>query len=782
MLVSTLVPTVYAQLNEDFGTRMIPSKLVEKSDGVLQVYVKSGQDIIPKKISDLTATSLDSSIIRVTEVKQSSDGFISEIYLKTIKPGQTKIFLAAAGFSTKEIPVTVYGSKLNQEQLLVKTVPSTFSLNGPSRGYVSIQLADMDGFPVYAKEDTVVNLSSSDNNIVRLIQPDLIIKKGQYFGLAEFEIKKKGEANIYASSLGIKTAKSSTITINEENDLTVALYVLPEKLNTFSTSRSYIIAQLQDAGGKPVIAKDTIVVDFQITNSNYSQAINSSPTFNQYGQIKQSGFFEIKKGTYWGYTQFSTLTGIEDTYNVLISTKDPLAVKTAEVETKSIDLFDDKLIKFKELPVLATGNKELIGVVYLEDEDENQVLAEKDILVKIESSDEEFVTVDNPVIKRGFGSQLVFANIANSAPSKLDIHVVGDESDQLESIDISGPKKESNQLVVEPLVSKILGETEFPIAIYLKDGEEITKFSNDADLFISPSEYYSIQPSKVLTGNDLVLVNAKSLKKGTDTISFVVDDYTKDVSLESISEKPSKIQLDNSETIFTGNNDIASIQLLDSQNLPVFASDDIEIKIIPKNSDLISVPDKVVIEKGNYYTSFDIAPKSSGETELTAIVEEIPPVSSKIKIVNLSPVIQISAPEIIEKDSAFDASLSATYNNLPLTESGVTWKVDGAIVQISDSKTNKDGKASISMIGVSEKSVSIEATVNSAMFPSTKVSKIIKVNSTNSEFVAFGDSGQNEKFQQIEIFGFDPVIILVPAVLGAAGFILRKKGLLKIKN
>ena len=160
----------------------------------------------------------------------------------------------------------------------------------------------------------------------------------------------------------------------------------------------------------------------------------------------------------------------------------------------------------------------------------------------------------------------------------------------------------------------------------------------------------------------------------------------------------------------------------------------------------------------------------------------IPPVTSKIKIVSLAPEATITGPEIIEKDSAFDVIVTVSYNTQPLVGSNVDWIVDGAIVQISDSKTNTEGKATISMIGVSEKMVSIEASISNSIFSPTKVTKNVKVNSTNSEFLAFGEEGQEQEFQQFEIFGIDPVIILVPAILGISGFVMRKKGLLQIRN
>ena len=118
----------------ELGTRFLPSLLVEDSEGMIQVYAKQGENIVPKKISGLTATSLDSSIVRVIDVRESKTGFDSEIRIKAMKAGDTSIFIVGPGFSALEIPVTIHGNKLTQEQLLIKVIPDSFSANGPWRG------------------------------------------------------------------------------------------------------------------------------------------------------------------------------------------------------------------------------------------------------------------------------------------------------------------------------------------------------------------------------------------------------------------------------------------------------------------------------------------------------------------------------------------------------------------------------------------------------------------------------------------------------------------------
>ena len=178
MLLIAYSATISVSYAEEFDVRLIPSKIVENSDGIMQVFISDGTNIMPTKITDLTVTSLDSSILHIEKVKESDSNFITEVYVKTGKPGITTIYLAAPGFTAKEIPITVYGNKNTASKLLVKITPDIFTTSGINEGYISVELADDDGFPVIAKEDTVISLSTADREIVDLINSNMVIKKG----------------------------------------------------------------------------------------------------------------------------------------------------------------------------------------------------------------------------------------------------------------------------------------------------------------------------------------------------------------------------------------------------------------------------------------------------------------------------------------------------------------------------------------------------------------------------------------------------------------------------
>ncbi len=772
--------TNVADASLEFGTRLIPSLLVEDKEGILQVYAKNGGNIVPEKIEGLTATSLDSSILRVLNIKSNESGFTSEVTLSSVKAGSTKIFLAAPGFSSTEITVTVNGNKLNQEQLLVKTVPSTLELDGIRGGYISVELADEDGFPVLAKEDITISLSSSNLNVAKPFQNELVIKEGKYFAFTQFTSDDFGTANIYASNPNMES-QNSKVTVNEETDLDIEFFVFPKTVNSASHSTGHIIAQLQkENSNEPVIAKEDITIDFKLTSDAFGGGSSSEDDV-----IDKAGVFKIFKGEYWGYKPLTTIpSAVDKTYTLTLSSADPLELATVEIKTKQNTKDDEKTVKLDLLPMLATGKRELIGVVHLENST-HPVNADKDLRIRIDSSDSKTITVDDVIIRRGTGSALVYGKLAHTIfDTDLDIRAAA-EGSNLANADLFGPAENALDVKAELLISKVLTGTDFPIVLYLEDdSNEVVEFPKDYELFVSPSEFVKTEPKQISQGDNYVIINSESLKEGTDTLTIQLEELKTTVSISSLSSQPAKIHLDHSESIFVGYNDIFSIQLLNSQGLPIFASEDVEIQFVLQDESLIQMPKTALIKKGDYFSLFDVAPKNSGETKLSALTENLPLATFDIKITDLIPKIKISAPDIIENGEAFTATISVEHDKTPLSGLNVKWKVDGGIVQISDLKTGSNGEATISIISQSNDRINIQADVTGSSFYSpSKITKWVDVNSTTSEFIAFADDGVGQQFTKFEIGGFDPIIIIVPVVIALVGYMMfRKQSTQKLKN
>jgi hypothetical protein len=161
-----------------------------------------------------------------------------------------------------------------------------------------------------------------------------------------------------------------------------------------------------------------------------------------------------------------------------------------------------------------------------------------------------------------------------------------------------GPKESSLSLVAEPLISKVLTNTEFPIVLYMKDGNVASKFPQSSTVFVTPSDIIEVEQKQVTRGDDLLMLNSKTIGKGSDNLKFTLDDTEVELTIDSLSVKPSNILIDHSETILSGINDVFSVQLLNSQGFPIFATDDTEIILIAKDESLIQVPKTVTVKKG----------------------------------------------------------------------------------------------------------------------------------------------------------------------------------------
>ncbi|MGI0064146.1 MAG: hypothetical protein ACREAL_04675, partial [Nitrosopumilaceae archaeon] len=668
VIMSILTPslTYGADSNFEFGTRFIPTKLVEDKEGTIQIFTKKGTSFVPEKIPGLTVTSLDSKIIRVLTVKDSQSGFVSEVTVKGIKAGTTKLFLAAPGFSSQELPVTVYGNVFNQEQLLVKVVPDTFSSDGPFRGLVSVELADADGFPVKAAEDINVLLSVANNNILDISQENLVIKKGEYFTGTHFIVKDSdnaGTTNIFATATGME-AKSNTITVDEQvEDLQVKLYLLQEEINVFGkAAKAHIIVQLQlKDSEEPVIASKDITVKYKVTNDIFVNQ-NTSPGAN-IGD--KTGTITITKGSYWGHDTFTLLGGETGNYLVTITSGDPLTLESDTIKAVFYDQSvaiapsndGDRFVKFGGLPIFTTGNKELLGIIFLEDEQDFPIVSDKNLEIKLDSSDSDFLSIDDVFLQIGEGSALVFGQLGNSIPNGINsdefeinpVVEVESESASPIKVEVFGPDETLLQLIAEPLITKVLKDSEFPIVLYFTENSQVTKFPKNSNLFVSPSKIFDVETKLVFSGDDLIMLNTKAIDSGSDTLQFTVNDFPDaTLTIESLSLKPANIIIDHSETIFTGTNDVFSVQLVNSQNLPVFATEDIEITFVVNDESKIQVPHTLTIKKGEYYTLFDAGPKTSGVTEISALSEGLPLSTTNIKISSLTPSLLLNAPEIIE--------------------------------------------------------------------------------------------------------------------------------------
>ena len=98
------------------GSVVLPNKIMENTNGIIEVYSKTEGVTIDK----LVATSSDPTIIQIQGITQDPSHSISYVKIKAIKAGDAKMALAAPGFSSNEFGITVLANTNIATKLLIK--------------------------------------------------------------------------------------------------------------------------------------------------------------------------------------------------------------------------------------------------------------------------------------------------------------------------------------------------------------------------------------------------------------------------------------------------------------------------------------------------------------------------------------------------------------------------------------------------------------------------------------------------------------------------------------
>jgi len=290
----------YAQTNFEFGYQFHPQKLLENTEGIIDVYVLSNEKIFPITIDGLKVSSSDSSIVKVIGISQT-ENFSTEIRILAKEPGTANLSLAAPSFKSQEIPITIYNNNNYPTQILLKITPNDFPVDGPKFGYIGIELVTTGNLPTVSSQDTIIKISTPNTDVIKLHESEILIAKGEYYVLTQFDVRAPGDAIIFAETEGMKKVSEFIHVREAALPLQLQLYVFPENFNSFSSQKGYAIVQLQDADGIPVKTEKDIELRLNVENP-YS-GINTSNDFEefQFGSKKLT----ISEGEYYTYTSFT---------------------------------------------------------------------------------------------------------------------------------------------------------------------------------------------------------------------------------------------------------------------------------------------------------------------------------------------------------------------------------------------------------------------------------------------------------------------------------------------
>ncbi|MGC1708341.1 MAG: Ig-like domain-containing protein [Nitrosotalea sp.] len=885
IILAILPHYVFADDGNQLDTTLIPNKIITNTTGIIQVYPNN----FTNTLDNLVATSSDSSIVQILGVEKDVSHNAFNVKINALNAGQVTISMAASGFASLELPVTIYPDSKGATNLLIKATPQTFSTSGPNAGYISVETVNANGVPTPVSVDTPITLSVSDNSIVSLDEDQMVIKQGSYFVTEKFVIAKPGNAQIYASASSMQPVSTSVTINNDAVPYTLQVYAYPPIVNVNKDAVSYIIVQLHDSAGNPVIAKNDIPVSVRIVNTA-EEALNNTSDQSPFVQVNNA--LVIKKGSYWGYvpaeftaagvntmspflqgdqdmkyapiqfaagvsamydveisapgyiistipantvvttsiigataktapgstvsgsgtttitsttstngntnvTSTATATGTTITHNATatgtttasstlpsICIKNPPIVpplSTLQVQIAAVSqnfVMDDKTPCFFPLPILTTGNNELIGVLALKDASGWPAFAKSDLSFQVDSSDMSTVSIPDVKMSYDLQSSLVFAQVGNSA-NPVTLNVVSDSPQQVMPV-VASPSQTNSGLVADSLLTTVLPNTQFPLAIYTTNNGALDSFKSGFTALISPQEAISPIQLTVTKDNPVFLTDETLLTGGSQNIAITTSDYSSSFTVVGASSKPNAITLGYPDRILSNSDLLFSIELLDDNQLPILTDKDTDIKLVSSDPSVLDVPDSVQIKEGSYYATFDAKSKGAGTAEIAVLADGIPLSKFDITTVSYTPVVSIDSADHADNNNPLTATVTTTYNQSPLAGLNVDWTVTGGTIKNMDSLTDQDGKATISLIIDDPNTVNIQASVGGGLYQTVTVTKQISI---NPPLLAANSTGQpaqdNPQSTSFTVMGVSPLLFVIPGAAAGAFIVLKKKNMLE---
>ncbi len=820
IIAGIIIIPAQAQTTSEFGYQLHPEKLLENTEGILQIFVTSNEMMVPKQIQDLKVISSDNSIIEILGVEDNDDKYTKNILINAKKSGIAGIVLAATGFSSKEISLEVFNNNNYPSQILMKITPDSYPIDGPRFGYITLELATTGGLPTLALDDTVIHLNTPNKDTIKLKNSELVIASGEYYVTTEFEIIGSGDAIIFAETEGMTKISSIVNILEAEGPLKLKLYAFPEEYNSYSGTKGYAIIQLVDNVGIPVLAEEDI--HFKLNVENPDSSINTSHDFKEVLFDKEQ--LVIEKGSYSTFTKFTPRSGLgditenyEQTFTMFISVENYLTDST------SINIFHDQLGALegdgpavtKVLPFLTSGKQEIIAVTYYETDIEVSrqsggstlgstnrelvtvtvpVTAKNDHKIIFSSSELDTVNPIHPTMKKGDNIVIVFGETGTVAPeSSVTFAITDNEGVKTITGEPIGPIEDEIELVVEPLVPMILAEKQFPVLAYLVEGtgddEEIetndededadprlgvTPFIEDAVLTFSANEFIETEYTTVEKNQPYVLMNMLATEVYESTLTYQMGTFDGTEVIQSYTTDPVEIYVTFPTNILANSNTLATVQLLDSASNPVYAKKDIEIKLVSNNEEILQIPQELTIKNGEYFISFNLETSNEGEIELALLSEDFALSKYDINVVDITPVLSLNLIGDMNWNERIEAQLSVTIPEITTALDGfiVEWDVTGGEVMQFDEVTNSNGIAISNIIANDKDQVTISVIVSGNGLSSSSLSKTANILNIPIEELLTEESNTSE-------FGFSLdsttiILIIIPVAIVGALFLLKR--------
>jgi len=307
------------------------------------------------------------------------------------------------------------------------------------------------------------------------------------------------------------------------------------------------------------------------------------------------------------------------------------------------------------------------------------------------------------------------------------------------------------------------------LALYMSSDGKATYFPEDLTLSIPPNEFIQVEPETIKKGQSIISLDAKSVKEGSATLDLEAGEFTSNSIIDTLSSKPALIHLSYPETMLTNIMNPLTVQILDAGENPVFVEQDVEVKFVLNDQSIISMPESVVIKKGDYYITFDIKANTIGTTELSVLATNLPLSKYEISVDSVTPQMTINSQDYVNPNTVFDLSITVQQLSSPLSGMNVEWNIQGAEIQTMESITDQNGIARISLLSQDPTKIDVQASVSGHMFSVSTVSKQINI---NQPLDGSTNTSNNPMFG---LTGLTPIFIIIPVAAAIVGIVFLKK-------
>jgi hypothetical protein len=275
-LLTTATPSGFPAKLEVFVS---PSNLLRRADkGTVRVELVDGAGSPSKAITSVTALLISSnaSIISLspnplTLTIAPGQFYASGTFSAMENSGEAFITATSTGYASGGAVVTVEtpcSTSCSSSELLLNLVPGTLPTDGSTYSALEVGLATTSGQPAVSSSDTIVQLSSSNPDIVS-VPTFVTIPAGNISVLVPLTTSTlQGYSSITASSSSLLTGNANVTTVIPAPSKLQAYVAPPSTFVSGSVNSPILVVQLQDNNGNPARAR--VLTNITVTSSNSS--------------------------------------------------------------------------------------------------------------------------------------------------------------------------------------------------------------------------------------------------------------------------------------------------------------------------------------------------------------------------------------------------------------------------------------------------------------------------------------------------------------------------------